>query len=278
MQYFNAADGARLAYLDEGQGMPVLCLTGLTRNSKDFNYLAPHLPDVRLIRMDYRGRGASAWTGADTYTVPQEAADALALLDHLNLPAAAIIGSSRGGLIGMFLAAVSKQRLLGLCLNDVGPELETGGLEAIKDYIGRKPAGKTLADVAERLKANLTGFANVPDSRWADEVAHQYIQRDDGVDLSYDPALRDSFLAAFEDPGAATAWPLFEALEGMPLALIHGAGSNLLGDKAVDEMRKRRPDMIYARVPDRGHIPYLDEPDSVAAIRSWLKVVEARRT
>ncbi len=277
MQYFNAADGARLAYLDEGQGLPVLCLSGLTRNVKDFNYLAPHLPDIRLIRMDYRGRGDSAWTGADTYTVPQEAADALALLDHLSLPAAAIIGSSRGGLIGMFLAAVSKQRLLGLCLNDVGPALETGGLDAIKEYIGRKPAGKTLADVAARLKENLVGFANVPDSRWAEEATHQYIQRDDGVDLSYDTALRDSFLAAFENPGAATAWPLFDALDGVPVALVHGAGSNLLSDTVVDEMRRRRPDMIYARVPDRGHIPYLDEAESLAAIRSWLKVVEARQ-
>lgn len=82
---FTAPDGARLAYADEGEGLPLLCLPGLTRTMGDFDYLRPHLPPLRLIRMDYRGRGASDWTGAATYTVPQEAQDALALLDHLGV-------------------------------------------------------------------------------------------------------------------------------------------------------------------------------------------------
>ena len=103
--FFTAPDGARLAYRDEGTGLPVLCLTGLTRNMADFDFVAPHLADVRLIRMDYRGRGLSDFTGAATYTIMQEAQDALALLDHLSVPQAAILGTSRGGLIGMALAA-----------------------------------------------------------------------------------------------------------------------------------------------------------------------------
>ena len=82
MPHFTAPDGASLFYTDAGHGIPLLCLAGLTRNSSDFDYLAPHLPPLRLIRMDYRGRGKSDWTGAQTYTVPQEATDALALLDH----------------------------------------------------------------------------------------------------------------------------------------------------------------------------------------------------
>ena len=80
---FRAPDGAMLAYRDQGQGLPLLCLPGLTRSMADFDYLLPHLPPIRLIRMDYRGRGASDWTGADSYTVDQESRDALALLDHL---------------------------------------------------------------------------------------------------------------------------------------------------------------------------------------------------
>ena len=269
VQFFTAADGARLAYDERGAGLPVLCLTGLTRNMADFDYLLPHLPDMRLIRMDYRGRGQSAWTGAETYTVMQEGADALALLDHLGIGAAAIIGSSRGGLIGMYLAAVARDRLLGLCLNDVGPALLRGGLEAIEMYIGRRPAARTLAEVAERLPRNLPGFSNVPAERWMDEARHQYREGPDGVELSYDDALRDSYLAAMTNLDA-TAWPLFDALAGLPLALIHGEGSNLLGAEAADEMRARRPDMIYAKVPGRGHIPFLDEPESLAAIRVWL--------
>lgn len=96
-QFFTAPDGARLAFRDEGTGLPLLCLSGLTRTMDDFGYLRPHLPPCRLIRMDYRGRGASGFTGAPSYTVPQEGADALALLDHLGVERAAILGTSRGG-------------------------------------------------------------------------------------------------------------------------------------------------------------------------------------
>jgi pimeloyl-ACP methyl ester carboxylesterase len=127
----------------------------------DFDYLLPHLPPIRLIRMDYRGRGASDWTGADSYTVDQER-DALALLDHLGVKKAAILGTSRGGLIGMVLGAVARDRVLGLCLNDVGPEIARDGLTRIFDYVGRNPAGKTYQGYAERL-SRTPGFAGVPD-------------------------------------------------------------------------------------------------------------------
>ena len=93
--------------------------------------------------------------------------------------------------------------------------------------------------------------------------------------LTYDPALREAFLAAFKNPDA-TAWPLFDALEGLPVALIHGEGSDLLGEDAVAEMRRRRPDMIYGKVPGRGHIPWLDEGESVQVVREWLARVAAQ--
>ncbi|MBB1490235.1 alpha/beta hydrolase [Paracoccus sp. MC1854] len=273
VQHFTAADGARIAYRDQGEGLPVLCLAGLTRSMDDFDYLAPTLADCRMIRMDYRGRGQSDWTGAETYTVPQEGADALALLDHLGLQKAAIVGTSRGGLIAMYLAAVARDRLLGVCLNDVGPQLRREGLEAIMDYVGRRPNARTLAEVAERLPRTLRGFAEVPEGRWHEEAARLYRQAEDGVTLTYDPALREAFLSAFKNPDA-TAWPLFDALEGLPLALIHGEGSDLLGEDAVEEMRRRRPDMIYGKVPGRGHIPWLDEGESVRVVREWVEAVQ----
>ena len=276
VEFMTAKDGARLAYRDEGEGLPVLCLAGLTRGMDDFDYLAPALADCRMIRMDYRGRGQSDWTGAATYTVPQEGADALALLDHLGIARAVVFGTSRGGLIAMYLAAVARGRLLGVCLNDVGPQLRVEGLEAITAYVGRRPNARTLAEVAARLPETLKGFGPVPEGRWAEEAARLYRQTDDGVELTYDPALRESFLAAMKDP-TATAWPLFDALEGLPLALIHGAGSDLLGEDAVAEMRRRRPDMIYGKVPGRGHIPWLDEPEAVAVVRAWVEEVGVRR-
>lgn len=272
-QFFTTSDGTRLAYDDQGTGLPLLCLPGLTRTMADFDYMIPHLPALRLIRMDYRGRGASQWTGAATYTVPQEGKDALELLDHLGLGKAAILGTSRGGLIGMFLAAVAHDRLLGLCLNDVGPEIHRPGLERIFDYVGRNPAVKTHADLAARLPRNMPGFANVPDSRWLEEAQKHYTQDAGGLRITYDPALREAFLAAFEGP-PVDLWPLWDATSGLPVALIRGANSDLLTQACADEMRRRRPDMIFASVPDRAHIPFLDEPQAVATLRAFVAAVE----
>jgi pimeloyl-ACP methyl ester carboxylesterase len=272
-QFFTTSDGTRLAYDDQGAGLPLLCLPGLTRTMADFDYLVPHLPPLRLIRMDYRGRGASQWTGAASYTVPQEGKDALELLDHLGLAKAAILGTSRGGLIGLLLAAVAHDRLLGLCLNDVGPEIHRPGLERIFDYVGRNPAAKTHADLAAHLPRNMPGFANVPDSRWLDEAVKHYTQTPDGLQITYDPALRDAFLAAFEGP-PVDLWPLWGATAGLPVALIRGANSDLLSQACTDEMRRRRPDMIFASVPDRAHIPFLDEPESLTALRAFVAAVE----
>lgn len=267
--FFSAPDGARLAFRDEGQGMPVLCLSGLTRTMGDFDYLAPHLPPCRLIRMDYRGRGASDWTGADSYAVPVEARDALALLDHLGLAQAALIGTSRGGLIGMVLAATARDRLLGLCLNDIGPQIEPSGLARIAGYLGRNPAARTHAELAASLPRSMTGFDAVPDERWLAEARLHYAETPEGLRITYDPALYDAFTAALSAP-AADAWPLFDACDGLPLALIRGANSDLLSEAVAQEMRRRRPDMIFADVPGRAHIPFLDEPESLQVIHAFL--------
>lgn len=266
---FTAPDGARLAYRDEGAGLPVLCLAGLTRTMADFDYALPALAGARVIRMDYRGRGESDWTGAESYTVPTEARDALALLDHLGVARAAVLGTSRGGLIGMFLAAVAKDRLLGVCLNDVGPVIDPVGLERIMHYVGRNPAARTLQEMAARMPKAMAGFAGVPPARWEEEAAHFYTESAAGLQIRYDPALRAAFLAAFSGP-AVDLWPMFEACAGLPLALIRGANSDLLSAEVAGQMRARRPDMIFADVPDRGHVPFLDEPAAVDVLRAWL--------
>jgi pimeloyl-ACP methyl ester carboxylesterase len=269
-QFFTAQDGTRLAFDDQGTGAPVLCLPGLTRTMGDFDYMLPHLPPCRVIRMDYRGRGQSDWTGAESYTVAVEARDALDLLDHLGVAQAAVIGTSRGGLIGMMLAAVARPRLLGLLLNDVGPEIHRPGLDRIFDYVGRNPAAKTHADLAAVLPGVMPGFANVPASRWLEEAQLHYRQTPEGLRITYDPALRTAFAAAFAGP-AVDLWPLFDACAGLPLALIRGANSDLLSVETASEMRRRLPDMLFANVPDRAHIPFLDEPEAVAVIGEFLR-------
>ena len=276
-QFLTAADGTRLAYDDQGSGLPLLCLSGLTRTMGDFDYLRPHLPPpnsgkLRLIRMDYRGRGASGHSGADSYTVAQEGADALALLDHLGLPQAAILGTSRGGLIGMYLASIAKQRVLGLCLNDVGPVIEKQGLTRISDYLGRNPAAKTHTELAATLPELTAGFSHVPPQRWLQEAQLHYTQSAEGLRITYDPELRQAFLAAFNG-SAPDLWPLFDACAGLPLALLRGENSDLLSAETAAEMRRLRPDMLFASIPNRAHIPFLDEGESIALIHDFIAKV-----
>lgn len=271
---FTAPDGTELHFTDEGprDGKPVLCLSGLTRNGSDFDYVAPHLTDVRLIRMDYRGRGRSGWADPSTYQVPVEAADALALLDHLGIGQVAILGTSRGGLIAMVLAATAKPRLMGVCLNDIGPVIEPEGLAAIRDFIGQPPGFRTYEEAAVARSRFMSGFDGVPMARWREEAAKHYVQGPDGLAINYDPRLREAFLAAFTAP-APDLWPLFGALQDLPLALIRGANSDLLSAATAAEMQRRRPDMLFADVPGRGHVPFLDEPEALGVIRGWLDLI-----
>lgn len=275
MPRFTAADGTGLHFTDAGEGVPVLALAGLTRNGTDFDYVAPHLDGVRLIRLDYRGRGRSDWADPATYKVPVEAQDALALLDHLQLPAAAILGTSRGGIIGMGLAAHVAPRVLGLALNDIGPVIAAEGLDVIRGYVGRNPAEKTHAEAVAMRAKLLKGFEGVPHERWETEVRTHYRETPEGLEITYDPRLRDAVL---EDAGdlAPDLWPLFDAIGDMPLALIRGANSDVITADTADEMRRRRPDLIFAAVPGRGHVPFLDEPEALAVLRTWLDRVRER--
>lgn len=268
MPTFTTSDGLNLHYTDEGNGLPILCLAGLTRTVADFDYVAPHLSETRLIRLDYRGRGASDWDDDwHNYVLPIECRDVIELLNHLALDQVAIIGTSRGGLNAMGLCASIPDRIMGVALNDIGPELDPAGLGMIMTYLGRNPASPTHEDIAVALSKVAIGFANVPMTRWLEE-AHKHFPTKDGIpQISYDPNLRKAVEAGGDVPDL---WPFFDAMAGKPLACIHGVGSDLLNIKTVQKMQERRPDMITASVPDRGHIPFLDEPEALKTLHTWI--------
>lgn len=272
MAIFHAKDGTALYYEDSGSGPALLCLAGLTRTLRDFDHVAPYLRHLRLIRMDYRGRGKSDWSGPAGYTIAQEGADALALLDHLGLERAAVLGTSRGGLIAMALARIAKPRLTGVVLNDIGPELSPVGLEKIKSYLGRPPAHRTIEDMAKAMPAAYPEFTGVAAERWRAEARARVRQTPDGLQNRYDPALRTAVLGAHTAP-PPDLWPIFAALDGVPLALIRGANSDLLSRDTAARMRQARPDMIFAEVADRGHVPFLDEPDALTALTRFTKAL-----
>lgn len=273
MKFMTAEDGVRLAYDDQGYGVPLLCLPGLTRNMDDFEPVVEHYADrARVIRMDFRGRGASGHADFATYNPPQEARDVLALLDHLGLEKVCVLGTSRGGLVALMLAVMGRARLSGVIFNDIGPDIMAEGLANIMEYIGQPLDYATLVEAAAALPRVYDGvFSNVPAATWADFARRVWREEGGALHLRYDPRLRDAVAPAFApDFVAPDLWPLFDALDGAPLGLIRGAQSNILSAETAAEMRRRRPDMAFVELGDRGHVPFLDEPGARAVIDTVL--------
>ncbi|MCZ4352320.1 alpha/beta hydrolase [Roseovarius aestuarii] len=277
MARFTTSDGLDLYFEDEGtsegRAAPILCLAGLTRNSGDFNFMLPFLAGHRVIRMDYRGRGQSDYAkDHTTYTIAQEAADAIALLDHLEVARVTILGTSRGGLIAMLLAATHPDRVAGAILNDIGPEIDPGGLDRIMDYLGKRPPYADYAAAAAALRAAyVTTFPDVPELRWRLQAQLMWRETPQGLDLRYDPHLRDAMLDQAAAGPVPDLWPLFDAAAAKPLTVIRGANSDLLSATSLSAMQARAPTMRAVTVPNRAHVPFLDEAPSLAAIHAHLQ-------
>ena len=274
MARFTTSDGLSLHYEDEGEGQPVLCLAGLTRNSADFGFLLPHLDGCRVIRMDYRGRGQSDHaTDFMSYNILREAQDAVELLDHLGVGRVTVIGTSRGGLIAMALAHLHPGHLVGVVLNDIGPEVADTGIARIMDYVGRAPDLPDLDACATALAhVHADAFPGVPLDRWrAQADAMFYEKPGGGLGLRYDPRLRDALVGQAGAGEVPDLWQMFDALGPLPLAAIRGANSDLLSPETFAAMHRHHPGLIAATVPDRGHVPFLDEPEALDAIRSVLE-------
>lgn len=273
---FTTPDGLGLAWEEEGERLPLLCLPGLTRNARDFDDLAAALGGrCRLIRLTMRGRkGSDRDSDPMNYTVPVEAGDVIAFLDFLGLDRVVVIGTSRGGLIAMVIAAMAPERLAGVLLNDIGPEIAPEGLARIMTYLGREPQARSHEEAAAALKAGMAAqFPGVSDERWLACARRWYDAGPEGLVLNYDPKLRDAVEAASVQP-APDMWPLFDALAPVPVAVARGANSDLLTRETVERMRARRSDLILAEVPDRGHVPFLDEPEALAALATLVERVE----
>ncbi len=273
MTPFITADGLTLDYKIEGRGKPLLCLPGLTRPLDDFDELAAAMRgEAQVIRLSMRGRGRSDWA-ADykSYNIVQEARDAVEFLDFLGLDKATIIGTSRGGFNAMILAATAPERLAGVLLNDIGPELVTSGIDKIMAYVGTPPTARNLPALIAGIKADMGAmFPDVPDAKWETLARRWFKVSDAGIALNYDPAIGKAMHEQAQGE-APDLWGLFDLMAGVPLALLHGENSDLLSIETATNMRARRPDMLFADVPNRGHIPFLDEPESLDILRRLLE-------
>lgn len=276
METFLADDGRRLAYEDSGgDGPAVLCLAGLTRNSRDFSDLAAHLaPRYRVLRLDSRGRGGSehASDAISEYTVPVEAHDALTLIKKLGLRRVALIGTSRGGILSMAIAGGDHDLASCVVLNDVGAVIEGPGLLRILATMGRPPTATSFADAARDL-AELHGraFPGVPMSQWERFARQIYDERDGRPALSYDTHLKAAAARAVDiGEGGVSLWPLFDALKTIPVLVIRGENSDILSAGTVEMMRAHHPDLEALTLKNRGHAPFLNEPEALAAIDAFL--------
>ncbi len=276
-----AADGTRLYALDcgavDGAKVPLLCLSGLTRNHRDFEpVVAEFSLTRRIIAPDYRGRGLSQHAAdPKSYNPHVELQDALALLDHLGVPKVAVLGTSRGGIVGIVMANAARERMCGLMLNDVGPVLEVEGLRRISSYVGVKREFASWDEAAQHLANSSVGFDGVDHAQWLVVAKRIFGAIENRPYTEHDPALAKTFptVEALDKP-LPDLWKLMPALNDMPCALLHGTGSNLLSRKVVGAMKDALPALDVTSVEGRGHVPFLDEVESIGAIRRWLAAVD----
>jgi pimeloyl-ACP methyl ester carboxylesterase len=276
--FYDSGDGLRLFARDWGGpgSLTLLCLPGLTRNSRDFADLAAHYAGrYRVIAADQRGRGRSQWDPDPTnYQPPVYVGDMVALLDHLGLDRVAIVGTSLGGLMGMGIAATMPERVAGLVLNDVGPVFDPAGLDRIRVYVGRVAAAKTWDEaVTEMTTLYGAAFPDYGRAEWEKQARAVY--REDGgtLALDYDPAIAVGLNA---DSGALPdLWPLFRLAGRVPLLALRGERSDLLTAETFAEMARRVPSLETAIIPRRGHAPGLDEPEALAALDRFLERIAA---
>lgn len=283
---FTARDGLRLHARRYPAPMsnrrPVLCLAGLTRNSRDFHDLAMALSDAgdqsrTVYALDARGRGMSEhdpdWRN---YSIPVETLDAADFISAHGLQGSAIVGTSRGGLSAMLLAVMQPGALGAVVLNDIGPVVELEGLVRIIGYVGRTPLPHSWTEAAKLVQSiNRRHFPAVPLETW-DEVARAWFNDKAGRPAAgYDEHLAKTISVA--DGPVPELWPQFGALAHVPLLVIRGGNSDILSAATVAAMRQRHPNAASITVSGQGHAPLLKDAFTTEAIGQFLAETDRGR-
>lgn len=276
---YNSPDGLELFARLDGPSdarLNVLCMHGLTRNSKDFQPMIDAIgrDRYRFISVDVRGRARSARDpNPENYAVPTYVGDMAALLGRLGLQKVALIGTSMGGLMSMIMMKAMPERVSGVVLNDVGPRLEPAGLQRIAGYVGAIEPLESWQAAAEAVwHTQESAFPGKDDAFWMAFARRTFREMEDGrVILDYDPAIASSLKKVKAGPITRFAmWRLYKAMYGVPLLVVRGERSDLFSQKTAEKMVSRHPDARLAVVPNVGHAPILDEPEAVSAIAAFL--------
>ena len=273
-QRYTAQDGLSLYFRDYGDGRshrtPVICLPGLTRNSKDFHAVAIRLAaDRRVICPDYRGRGRSDYdTNSDNYQPTTYLNDIRHLLVASGIHRVVVLGTSLGGILGMGMGAAMPTALAGVIMNDVGPEVGTDGLLRILEYVRQdRPQPDWEGAVAE-LKRMFPNMPGRTDEDWRMAAEGTYRAGEDGMlHFDWDVRIAEPIL---NGPPPPDLWPLFRSLLHVPTLVLRGELSDVLTSETLSKMKDAHPAAVTVTVPRTGHVPTLGEPESAAAIDDFL--------
>ncbi len=263
----------RIAYTqwgEENASHTAVCVHGLTRNSRDFDFLAQSLSDdYQVICPDIAGRGYSDWLlNPHDYGFPVYVNDMAALLARIGDEKIDWIGTSMGGIIGMMLAAQPNSPIQRLVINDVGPFIPKDSLARIADYLGMDPRFKTLDDLEQYLRLVHEPFGELTDEQWQHLSEHSAKRCEDGhFALHYDPALATPIKET--EPVDVDLWPLWDAIK-CPVLILRGEKSDLLTRETAEEMLKRGPDAELVEIPQVGHAPTLMDDSQIGLVKQWL--------
>ncbi|HEY4345549.1 MAG TPA: alpha/beta hydrolase [Parvibaculum sp.] len=278
--FYTSQDGLRLFARDYGARVsklaPVICLPGLTRNSKDFDALAARLAATRRVLCpDFRGRGRSQYCESWTeYTPQNEMLDTFDLMGAAGIHQAVFIGTSRGGLVTMLMAAQRPNAVRGAALNDIGPEVEMDGLKRIAGYAGVMEAPASWTEAAFKLRMmNERDFPTLTGDDWYEQARRTFAEEGGVPKIDYDAKIGVAMRKGLEAANGAlpAMWPQFKALGHVPVLVIRGENSDILSAETVKRMEKQHTKLSSITIKDRGHVPFLDEPEALTALDAFLE-------
>jgi pimeloyl-ACP methyl ester carboxylesterase len=279
--YWWSKDGLRLHYRDyagAADALPVLCFPGLTRNARDYEAVATRLAGSRrVICVEFRGRGDSAYSRDPMSYVPLTyLQDVEALLAELAIQRFVAIGTSLGGIVTMLLGATDGAKLAGAVLNDVGPEIDPGGLARIRSYVGKAVWHPTWIHAARAVaEGNGDVYPDYDIEDWLRMAKRLYRVNSSGrIVLDYDMKIAEPFRVPGNEAGP-DMWPTIDALRDKPVLIVRGERSDILGAATAEKMIARLPMGELVTVPAVGHAPTLEEPEAIAAIERLLAKVAA---
>jgi pimeloyl-ACP methyl ester carboxylesterase len=254
---------------DPANAKVLICVHGLTRTGRDFDWLAAALAnEYRVICPDVAGRGCSEWLSdkAD-YHYPQYMADMTALIARSGAEQVAWVGTSMGGLIGMLLAAQPGTPIRKLLMNDVGPFIPKTGLQRIAEYLGKPMRFASLEEMERYLRMIAAAFGPLTAAQWRHLTVHNTRQLESGEYVfAYDPGIAEPFKANLDD---VDLWPVWDAVR-CPVLVLRGAESDVLTRADAEAMQNRGPKAGLVEFSGTGHAPMLMAEDQIKVVRDWL--------